>query len=91
MNKVSPIFDSNYFYFLNDFVHYKPFKLNEVEIYKTMKEQLENNIKETKNLKNFIPNITQSSYYNWDLNNYDFQRLIINKLIQNNENKDTSY
>ena len=79
------------FYFLTDFVPYKPFKLNEVEIYKTMKEQLENNIKETKNLKNFIPNITQSSYYNWDLNNYDFQRLIINKLIQNNENKDTSY
>lgn len=91
MNKVSPIFDSNYFYFLNDFVHYRPFKLNEVEIYKKMKKQLEDNINETKKLKNFIPNITQSSYYNWDLNNYDFQRLIINKLIHNNENKDTSY
>ena len=91
MNGNSPLFDANYFYFLNDFSHYKPIKKNDIDLYKKIKDQLSVEIENTGNLKPLFRNITKSSYFNWNLNKYDFELLVINKLLQQRENISSTY
>ena len=48
MNGKSPLLDANYFYFLNDFSHYKLIEKNNNELYKKLKnKQMVNKIHET--------------------------------------------
>lgn len=82
---------NNYFYFLNDFSHYKLIEKNNNELYKKLKNKLDNQIKETGKLEPIFLDITRSSYFNWDLNKYDFELFIINKLLQQRENISSTY
>ncbi|WP_270661741.1 reverse transcriptase domain-containing protein [Streptococcus anginosus] len=91
MNGKSPLLDANYFYFLNDFSHYKLIEKNNNELYKKLKNKLDNQIKETGKLEPIFLDITRSSYFNWDLNKYDFELFIINKLLQQRENISSTY
>lgn len=91
MNGNSPLFDANYFYFLNDFSHYKPIEKNDIGLYEKIKDQLSVEIENTGNLKPLFRNITKSSYFNWNLNKYDFELLVINKLLQQRENISSTY
>ena len=91
MNGNSPLFDANYFYFLNDFSHYKPIEKNDIDLYEKIKNQLSVEIENTGNLKPLFRNITKSSYFNWNLNKYDFELLVINKLLQQRENISSTY
>ncbi len=91
MNGKSPLFDANYFYFLNDFSHYKPIEKNDIELYEKIKGQLSVEIENTGKLKPLFLNITKSSYFNWNLNKYDFELLVINKLLKQRENTSSTY
>jgi len=91
MNGKSPLFDANYFYFLNDFSHYKPIEKNDIKLYKKIKDKLSAEINQTNNLKPLFLDITKSSYFNWHLNKYDFELLVINKLLQQRENASSTY
>ena len=91
MNGKSPLFDANYFYFLNDFSHYKPIEKNDIELYEKIKGQLSVEIENTGKLKPLFLNITKSSYFNWNLNKYDIELLVINKLLKQRENTSSTY
>lgn len=56
MNGKSRLFDANYFYFLNDFSHYKPIE--------KIKDQLSVEIENTSKIKPLFRNITKLSYFN---------------------------
>ena len=91
MNGKSPLFDANYFYFLNDFSHYKPIEKNDNKLYKRLTDKLNREIDNIGKLKPLFLDITKSSYFNWNLNKYDFELLIINKLLQQRENISSTY
>lgn len=91
MNGKSPLFDANYFYFLNDFSHYKPIEKNENKLYKRLTDKLSREVKNIGKLEPLFLEITESSYFNWNLNKYDFELLVINKLLQQRENISTIY
>lgn len=91
MNGKSPLFDANYFYFLNDFSYYKPIEKNDNKLYKKLTEKLSREIENTGKPKLLFHDITKSSYFNWNLNKYDFELLIINKLLQQRENISSTY
>lgn len=78
--------DATFFYMLNDFSHYPPF-INNV-IYNSSFEAL----KKSEMLKFGGPNskgyqiyklLIKESYYNWNLKEIDFERLVLNKIIIN--------
>lgn len=91
MNGKSPLFDANYFYFLNDFSHYKPIEKNDNKLYNKLKDKLNREIENIGELEPLFLDITKSSYFNWNLNKYDFELLIINKLLQQRENISSTY
>ncbi|MBN2960033.1 MAG: RNA-directed DNA polymerase [Streptococcus gordonii] len=91
MNGKSPLFDANYFYFLNDFSHYKPIEKNDNKLYNKLKDELNREIENIGKLKSLFSDVTKSSYFNWNLNEYDFELLIINKLLQQRENISSTY
>lgn len=66
-------------------------KKNDIDLYKKIKDQLSVEIENTGNLKPLFRNITKSSYFNWNLNKYDFELLVINKLLQQRENISSTY
>ena len=61
-------------------------KKNDINLYEKKKDQLSVEIENTGKLKPLFRNITKSSYFNWKLNKYDFELLVINKLLQQREN-----
>lgn len=76
------IFDAQYFYFINDFSHYKPIGDSAFNYKKQINKDL-------KNLSNdLIPiftKITESSYYSWDTNKTSFEKRLIKKIILNKD------
>lgn len=66
-------------------------KKNDINLYEKIKDQLSVEIENTGKLKPLFRNITKSSYFNWKLNKYDFELLVINKLLQQRENISSTY
>lgn len=83
--------DANYFYQLNDFIHYRPFieikdkKKSGIDKLKELADKELKTLHENSEYKLFLL-LMEKSYYDWDTTGIDFGRKIINKKIINRSN-----
>lgn len=82
----SRLVDGKYFYILNDFIYYKPFNEEQIDKLQTIMKNELLMLGEGSREYKIYGYLTKRSYYNWELTNIDFERLIIHKLTIFNSN-----
>ena len=77
--------DSNYFYILNDFSFYTGFTEQQKEkIYALKQSALEDMQKRNNAEYSIYKKLMEKSYFDWELNSMDFEKLLIKKILTNN-------
>lgn len=85
-NKISnKLRDSNYFYILNDFSFYTGFTEQQKEKICALKQSALEDMQKYNNAEYSIyKKLMEKSYFNWELNSMDFEKLLIKKILTNN-------
>ena len=84
-NRSNKLRDSNYFYILNDFSFYTGFTKEQKEKIRTLKQSALEDMQDRNNAEHSIyKKLMEKSYFNWELNSMDFEKLLIKKILTNN-------